>query len=106
MSLLQSGGTTILGPCSTVCINPTDTLQIDFVAYDPDTFLAFYTFNVTYGASLIIDLLSLAGATLTPGPLPPLWAPAAAQVRHRQHGSAADHLVQRQPQLLEPVQPE
>ena len=80
MSMVQSGGTTILGPCSTVCISPSDTLVIDFVAYDPDAFLAFYTFNVTYGASLIIDLLGLAGATLTPSPLPPLWAPAAAQV--------------------------
>jgi hypothetical protein len=73
-------GATILGPCSTVCISPGDTLVIDFVAYDPDAFLAYYTLNVTYGASLVIDLLSLAGTTLTPSPIPPLWAPAAAQV--------------------------
>jgi hypothetical protein len=35
---------------------------------------------VLYGASLVIDLLAIPGATLTPSPVPPPWCPAAAQV--------------------------
>jgi hypothetical protein len=85
VALIQSGGTTILGPCSSVCINPTDLLQIDFVAYDPDAFLAYYSLALNYGPSLTKPLLG-PGVTppapwsLTASPIAPLWAPAAAQV--------------------------
>src|SRR5271166_380979 len=78
--LHQDGTTTVIGPCDNVCIVSTDELQIDFVAYDPDAYLAYYTMAVDYGDSLTIDLLSLAGASLAPSPIPPPWCPPAAQV--------------------------
>ena len=77
--LHQDGTTTTIGPCANVCIVETDKVVIDFVASDPDYYLAYYTMQVVYGASLVIDLLGL-GGTLTPSPIAPAYAPAAAQV--------------------------
>jgi hypothetical protein len=77
--LHNDGTTTPVGPCDNTCITNTDTLQIDFAAYDPDAYLAYYTLALNYGASLTVNLLGL-GGTLTPSPIPPVWAPAAAQV--------------------------
>jgi hypothetical protein len=65
--------------CGNVPIKSTDKLQIDFVAHDPDGHLAFYTLRAHYGESLVNNLLAL-GGTLSPSPLAPAWAPAAAQV--------------------------
>jgi hypothetical protein len=77
--LHQNGTTTTIGPCANVCIVETDQVIIDFVAYDPDYYLAYYTMDVVYGASLIIDLLSLGGA-LAPSPIAPPYAPATSLV--------------------------
>ena len=78
--LHQDGTTTPIGPCSNVSIVSTDTLVIDFAAFDPDGYLAYYTMALDYGASLTVDLLTVAGGTLSPSPIPPPWCPAAAQV--------------------------
>lgn len=67
-----------VGACGNVPINDTDTLQVDFMAHDPEGHLAYYTLLATYGENLAVNLLGLAGATLSPlggGPVP-----AAAQV--------------------------
>jgi hypothetical protein len=77
--LHNDGTTTALGPCDNTCITDTDQLQIDFAAYDPDSFLAYYSLALNYGASLTVNLLGL-GGTLSPSPIPPGWAPPAAQV--------------------------
>jgi hypothetical protein len=77
--LHTDGTTTPLGPCQNTCITDTDSLQIDFVAYDPDAFLAYYSLALNYGASLTVNLLGL-GGTLSPSPIPPVWAPPAPQV--------------------------
>jgi hypothetical protein len=78
--LHQDGSTTPIGPCGNVCIVSTDKLVVDFAASDPDGYLAYYTLAVDYGASLTVDLLAAAGATLSPSPIPPPWCSAAAQV--------------------------
>ena len=72
--------TTPLGPCGNAPINCDDTLQVDFVAYDPDAFLYEYTLNVYYSDNLTNNLLGLASSALTPGVITTAWAPAAAQV--------------------------
>jgi|SRR5579859_7397526 len=43
-------------------------LEIDFMAHDPDGHLAYYTLDATYGVNLDINLLAAAGATIGPGP--------------------------------------
>ena len=43
--------------------------MLDFVAYDPDGFLDTYTLYTLYGLDESMDLLSVAGLTLTPSPL-------------------------------------
>ncbi len=80
--LHNDGTTTDLGACGQLAINDTDMFQIDFAAYDPDEFLAYYTLQLHYGDSVVCNLLdkSLPGWSLTPSPIPPVWAPAAAQV--------------------------
>jgi len=77
--LHNDGTTTPLGPCQNTCISDTDSLQIDFVAFDPDAFLGYYSLALNYGASLTVNLLGL-GGTLSPSPIPPVWAPTAPQV--------------------------
>jgi len=52
--------------CATVNAASGGTLDIDFVAYDPDGHLAYYTLQATYGNNLVVDLLAAPGATLTP----------------------------------------
>jgi hypothetical protein len=71
-----------VGACGQQAISDTDMLQIDFAAYDPNLFLAYYTLELHYGDNIVCNLLdsSLPGWSLTPSPVPPAWAPAAAQV--------------------------
>jgi hypothetical protein len=67
-----------VGACSNAPVNKTDILQVDFMAYDPEGHLAYYTLQATYGENLAINLLGLPGVTLTPlGGAP---VPAAVQV--------------------------
>jgi hypothetical protein len=54
------------GPCSNINASDGGTLEIDFVAYDVDSHLAFYSLIATYGKNLAVNLLSAPGATLTP----------------------------------------
>lgn len=54
------------GPCSNVDASDGGSLEIDFVAYDVDEHLAFYSLIATYGKNLAVNLLSAPGATLTP----------------------------------------
>jgi len=77
--LHNDGTTTNLGACGQLPINDTDMLQIDFVANDPDKFLAYYTMELHYGNSVVCNLLdkSLPGWSLTSSPIPPPWAPPA-----------------------------
>jgi hypothetical protein len=56
------------GACATVDASGGGSLEIDFVAYDPDGHLAYYTLQALYGASLVVDLLSAPGASLSAGP--------------------------------------
>lgn len=79
----QGGGTTIIQGCDNICIEPTDSLQIDFAAYDPDAFLQSYSMELLYGLDLSIDLLNAGLFTswsLVASPIAPVWAPGAAQV--------------------------
>jgi hypothetical protein len=73
------GGEDNVGACGNVPINNTDVLQVDFAAYDPDGHLSYYTLVAKYGENQSVPLLSLAGATLVPSPLP-AFAPPAVQV--------------------------
>jgi hypothetical protein len=67
------------GACATINAETGGTLDIDFLAHDPDGHLAYYTLSANYGINQTIDLLSVAGATLTAG-TPPGAVPPAAQV--------------------------
>jgi hypothetical protein len=78
--LHQDGTTTTIGPCGNVCIVSTDQLVVDFAAFDPDGYLAYYTLAVDFGASFTRDLLSRPGATLSASPLAPAWCSATALV--------------------------
>lgn len=55
------------GPCSNVNASQGGTLEVDFVAYDPDphSHLALYTLAATYGKNLAVNLLTVPGATLS-----------------------------------------
>lgn len=48
------------GACSIVHTNEASTLEIDFLAHDPDGYLAYYTLEAFYGENDRIDLLALA----------------------------------------------
>ena len=76
--------TTDVGACGNVHINETDLVQIDLVAYDPDPkpHLRNYELSLHYDVNLVTDLLNsaLTGWSLAPSPIPPPWAPAAAQI--------------------------
>jgi len=68
--------------CANVDAREGGSLEIDFVAYDPDAHLAYYTLQALYGDSLVVDLLSVPGATLSAGPATgpvpssgPQWGP-------------------------------
>jgi hypothetical protein len=79
----QGGGTTIIQGCDNICIEPTDSLQVDFAAYDPDAFLQSYSLELLYGLDLSIDLLNsglFTSWSLAASPIAPAWAPGAAQV--------------------------
>ena len=85
VTILHANNTTTdVGACGNVHIDDSDLLQIDFVAHDPDPHphLAFYTLSLHYDVNLQTDLLNpaLANWSLDPSPIPPGWAPAAAQV--------------------------
>jgi hypothetical protein len=54
------------GPCSNVDATHGGVLEVDFVAYDVDSHLAYYSLIATYGKNLAVNLLTAAGATLTP----------------------------------------
>lgn len=54
--------------CANVDATKGGSLEVDFVAYDPDGHLAYYTLQALYGDSLVVDLLSAPGATLSAGP--------------------------------------
>ena len=79
----QGGGTTIVQGCDSICIEPTDSLQVDIVAYDPDAFLQSYSLELLYGFDQSIDLLNpglFTSWSLAASPIAPVWAPAAPQV--------------------------
>jgi hypothetical protein len=65
--------------CATVDATKGGTLDINFIAYDPDGHLAYYTLEAHYGNNLVIDLLSAPGAILSSAP-PVGPVPSAAQV--------------------------
>jgi hypothetical protein len=52
--------------CDVVDAAQGGTLEIDFLAHDPDEHLAYYTIVAIYGENQQIDLLGLASATITP----------------------------------------
>ncbi len=75
------GGTVTIGACGNVTIAAGDVLEVDFVAYDAQGYLAYYTLDATYGENLSRDLIALAGAAglgSLPGGAP--GVPAASQV--------------------------
>lgn len=90
IAIVRSGTTTVIQACDNICIEPSDLLQIDFVAYDPDGFLDSYGMELLYGVDQSVDLLCSAPFpacspafstwSLAPSPIAPPWAPAAAQV--------------------------
>jgi hypothetical protein len=69
-----------VGACTTINAKDGGTLDIDFVAHDPDGHLAYYTVEATYGENLAINLLGVPGATLTASPVAVAGVPPAAQV--------------------------
>ena len=67
--------------CATVDAKAGGTLEIDFLAHDPDGHLAYYTLQATYEENLVVDLLGLvAGGLATLTPLGGAAVPPAAQV--------------------------
>jgi hypothetical protein len=54
-----------VGICSTVA-DTEGTLEVDFMAHDPDGHLAVYSLIATYGLNQAVDLLAQPGATITP----------------------------------------
>jgi len=64
--------------CATVDASAGGSLEIDFMAHDPNGHLAFYTLQAKYGENATIDLLEgVGGASLSPGPLGAPVPPAA-----------------------------
>lgn len=57
-----------VGACATFDAAKGGTLEIDFVAHDPDGHLGYYSLRANYGNNWSIDLLSAPGATLSAGP--------------------------------------
>jgi hypothetical protein len=79
--------------CDLVDAKAGGTLDIDFMAHDPDGHLELYTLIATYGENLAVDLLGAPGLTITPGPVVGLIGPAAQMgpdyARARTQGAAA-----------------
>jgi hypothetical protein len=90
VAILSDGTSTVINGCDNVCINPTDLLQIDFAAYDPDGFLDSYGLELLYGVDQSVNLLcsapfpscspAFSSWSLGPSPIAPAWAPGAAQI--------------------------
>jgi hypothetical protein len=59
------GTETAVGACGVTQINATDRLRVDFLAHDIDGHLAYYTLQATYGENAVVNLLAVAGHTLT-----------------------------------------
>jgi hypothetical protein len=59
------GTETPVGACGATQINAMDVLVVEFLAHDPDGHLAYYTLQATYGENAVVNLLGLAGHTLT-----------------------------------------
>lgn len=78
--ILKAGGEAVtVGPCGDVAIGSGDMLEVDFVAYDAQGHLAWYSLIATYGENLARNLIALGGVlTPLPGGAPPV--PPAAQV--------------------------
>jgi hypothetical protein len=74
------------------------TLDINFIAYDPDGHLAYYTVEAHFGNNRFVDLLTVPGATLTPAPAAGP-APSAAQVGP----TYADAMNAASPLIIAPV---
>ncbi len=82
------------GPCSNVDARAGGVLEVDFVAYDVDQHLAFYSLIATYGRSLSVNLLTAPGATLTPialGAIPPAVQVGPDYGAARMQGATAPH---------------
>lgn len=74
-----------LGACGSQTVTGDETVEIDFMAHDPDGHLAYYTLASNYGLNQTISIIDQSGnlGTLTPGPGPTLqtsWIGPAAQV--------------------------
>ena len=54
------------GPCSNIDASAGGVLEVDFIAYDVDEHLAYYSLIATYGEDLAVNLLTATGATLAP----------------------------------------
>jgi hypothetical protein len=67
-----------LSACGNAQVEATDTLEIDFVAHDPDGHLGEFELQVNYDTNLSTDLLAL--GTLSSSTLPVAGVPAAAQI--------------------------
>ena len=77
VKILTDGMETPVGACTNVIAKNGGTLEIDFMVYDPDGHLAYYTLIATYGENLMVDLLAV--GTLSVGAaVPPV--PAALQI--------------------------
>ena len=78
VKVIAADGTEIpLPACANVdVLQKGGTLEIDFMAHDPDGHLAYYTLTANYGENLFVDLLAV--GALSPGPAGPV--PPAAQV--------------------------
>lgn len=61
----SNGTTTPVGACGVTEINATDVLVVEFLAHDPDGHLAYYSLQATYGENAVVNLLGVAGHTLT-----------------------------------------
>lgn len=55
-------------PCDIIDATKGGTLEIDFMAHDPDGHLSYYTLHATYGENLVKNLLTVPIAVLIPGP--------------------------------------
>ena len=87
--ILHANGTiTPIDACKIVEVGQDDQFQVDFMAYDPDGHLAYFTLDLTYGDNSVVRLMEDANLTAPGVSLVPLSggpAPAAAQVGPTYH---------------------